>query len=372
LLPFEDGGIVDLQRNYAGNGSSLTFRHNIANSTNKVQIGYDLAIQQDNRLRFNNLEGIKGERSFDQKESFSSLGFFIVDHFSYGDFLLSGGIRYDINHLKAKDKFLTDGDGSDDISLHSLNPSIGINYSLNHQHHLFGNFSTSFETPALSELSANPSGEGGFNLALKPQKANNIELGYKIKNESMSAEIAIFHIQTDNDLVPYELEEFPDRTFFRNAGSTKRSGIEFFYSQALLRNVKLKASYTYSDFTYDNFETASGNFNYNMLPGIPRHLATISFDYLNKSGLTASLQSRYVGELYTNDSNSVSDDNYSVVNLNIGFKIKTNHAIVSPFIGINNMFNTKYNDNVRINAFGGRFYEPAPGLNVFGGVRFEI
>ncbi|MDH5413060.1 MAG: TonB-dependent receptor, partial [Flavobacteriaceae bacterium] len=297
---------------------------------------------------------------------------FIVDHFTYGDFLLSGGIRYDRNHLKAKDKFLTDGDGSDDISLHSLNPSIGINYSLKHQQHLFGNFSTSFETPALSELSANPSGEGGFNLTLKPQKASNIELGYKIKNESMWVEIAIFHIQTDNDLVPYELEEFPDRTFFRNAGSTKRSGIEFFYSQALLRNVKLKASYTYSDFTYDDFETSSGNFNDNMLPGIPRHLATISFDYFNRSQLTASLQSRYVGKLYTNDSNSVSDDNYSVVNLNIGYKIKTNHVIISPFIGINNMFNTKYNDNIRINAFGGRFYEPAPEFNVFGGVRFEL
>jgi iron complex outermembrane receptor protein len=372
LLPFEDGGIVDLERNYAGNASSLTFRHNIANNTNKVQIGYDLAIQKDNRLRFNNLEGNKGDRSFDQKESFSSFGFFIVDHFSSGDFLLSGGIRYDRNHLKAKDKFLTDGDGSDDISLHSLNPSIGLNYSLNNQHHLFANFSTSFETPALSELSANPSGEGGFNIALEPQKARNIEIGYKIKSGSLLAEIVLFHIKTDNDLVPYELEDFPDRTFFRNAGSTKRSGIEFFYSQALLRNINLKASYTYSDFSYDDYETSSGNFNDNKLPGIPKHLATISFDYLNKSGLNARLQSRFVGKLFTNDSNSVSDDNYSVVNLNIGYKIKTDHAIISPFIGINNMFNTKYNDNIRINAFGGRFYEPAPGLNIFGGVRFQI
>ena len=188
----------------------------------------------------------------------------------------------------------------------------------------------------------------------------------------MSAEISLFHIKTDNDLVPYELEDFPDRTFFRNAGSTQRNGIELFYSQDLVRNINLKASYTFSDFSYDKFETSSGNYNDNLLPGIPRHLATISFDYLNQSGLTASLQSKYVGELFTNDKNSVSDDNYSVVNLNIGYKIETNRTVIFPFLVINNIFDTKYNDNIRINAFGGRYYEPAPGLHIFGGLRFEI
>ena len=372
LLPFEIGGIVDLERNYAGNGSSLTFKHNIANNTNKVQIGYDLATQADNRLRFNNLDGKEGERSFEQKESFTSLGFFIVDHFSFGDFLLRAGIRYDRDHLKAKDRFLSDGDASDKIILNSVNPSIGLNYTVNNEHYFISNFSTSFETPALSELSANPSGEGGFNIALKPQKASNIEIGYKIKKGSLSAEISLFHIKTDNDLVPYELEDFPDRTFFRNAGSTKRNGIELFYSQDLIRNINLKASYTFSDFSYDKYETSSGNYNDNLLPGIPRHLATISIDYRNQSGLTASLQSKFVGELFTNDNNSVSDNNYSVVNLNIGYKIETNRTVISPFLGINNIFDTKYNDNIRINAFGGRYYEPAPGLHIFGGLRFEI
>jgi iron complex outermembrane receptor protein len=32
------------------------------------------------------------------------------------------------------------------------------------------------------------------------------------------------------------------------------------------------------------------------------------------------------------------------------------------------LFDEKYNSNVRINAFGGRFFEPAPDLNVYGGL----
>ena len=372
LLPFEDGGIVNLNRKYLGNGSNFTFTHKNSNHTNKFQIGYDFAIQQDSRLRFINLEGVEGEKSFGQKESFMSFGFFALDHYSFGDFLLRTGIRYDSNRLKAKDKFLSDGDDSGEVLLNSFNPSIGLNYKVNNNNHLFSNFSTSFETPALSELSANPSGEGGFNEELKAQRARNFELGYKFKRKNTFAEMTLFYIETDNDLVPFELENFPDRTFFRNAGSSKRRGLELFYSKELVKNFKLMTSYTYSDFRYSTYETSSESFNGKYLPGIPKHLATFSVDYQNDAGLTLSLQSKYVGDLYTNDSNSVRDDDYSLFNLNIGFKIKSKQILLLPFLGINNVFDTKYNDNIRINDFGGRYYEPAPGFNMFGGIRAQL
>ena len=38
------------------------------------------------------------------------------------------------------------------------------------------------------------------------------------------------------------------------------------------------------------------------------------------------------------------------------------------FAGINNLFNVQYFDNIRLNAFGKRYYEPAPGRNLFFGV----
>jgi iron complex outermembrane receptor protein len=41
---------------------------------------------------------------------------------------------------------------------------------------------------------------------------------------------------------------------------------------------------------------------------------------------------------------------------------------VSPFVGINNLFDESYNSNIRINAFGARYYEPAPDRNFYGGV----
>jgi iron complex outermembrane receptor protein len=42
-----------------------------------------------------------------------------------------------------------------------------------------------------------------------------------------------------------------------------------------------------------------------------------------------------------------------------------------PFVGINNALGATYNDNIRINAFGGRYFEPAAGTTVFGGLRIR-
>jgi len=61
-----------------------------------------------------------------------------------------------------------------------------------------------------------------------------------------------------------------------------------------------------------------------------------------------------------------------VTNLSASQKIKINRINMIPFLGINNLTNTSYFDNIRINAFGGRFYEPAPGIYGYGGIKFEL
>ena len=42
------------------------------------------------------------------------------------------------------------------------------------------------------------------------------------------------------------------------------------------------------------------------------------------------------------------------------------------FAGINNLFDRKYNDNIRINAWGKRYYEPAPMRNFYFGVSYAF
>ncbi len=371
-LPFEFGGIIDLDRFYHGHGSNLSLKSTFNENKNTVQVGYELAFQNDTRQRYRNSEGIQGEETLNQKELFNSIGMYAIDHFTIGKFLLRAGIRYDTNKLEAKDAFLGNGDDSGAINLNSFNYSLGVNYNIYKHHYLFTGISTSFETPVLSELSSNPNNSGGFNENLKAQNAVNYEIGYKLNVKNTVAEVSLFYIPTKNDIVPFELEAFPDRDFFRNAGSTIRKGIEVFVKQKIIKNVTANTSYTYSEFEYKNYELPSGDFKGKALPGIPKHRITLNTTFANVNGFFVALQGQHVGTLYANDSNSVKDESYTVLNLNLKYDLKLKQFKLTPFLGFNNLLNTKYNDNIRINAFGGRYFEPAPEFNVFGGLRFRI
>ncbi|MEP0478906.1 MAG: TonB-dependent receptor plug domain-containing protein, partial [Nonlabens sp.] len=124
-LPFEFGGLIDLGRDYVGQGANITY----SKGKNTLKAGYDFGYQNDDRQRFRNLEGIKGEQTLDQKERFTNLGIYVTDHLELDKWYLTGGIRFDYNKLTAVDEFLDNGDDSGDITLNSLNPSIGASYA---------------------------------------------------------------------------------------------------------------------------------------------------------------------------------------------------------------------------------------------------
>ena len=64
----------------------------------------------------------------------------------------------------------------------------------------------------------------------------------------------------------------------------------------------------------------------------------------------------------------VETGDYLVSNLRAGYRRAGEHWEISPFVGINNLFDEKYIGNVRLNASFGRYYEPAPERNVYVGV----
>jgi iron complex outermembrane receptor protein len=74
------------------------------------------------------------------------------------------------------------------------------------------------------------------------------------------------------------------------------------------------------------------------------------------------------GDQYADNANAVKESGYTLANFRLGFEKEFDSMTVSPFLGINNLADETYNANIRINAFGGRYYEPAPGRNAYAGV----
>jgi iron complex outermembrane receptor protein len=295
-LPFENGGIIDLFRNYYGLGTRLTYKETQEQFTHRWQLGIENSSQRDQRERFLNLKGNQGDSVFSQEERFGNFGVSLLDELQWEKVLIRTGLRYDYQTLGVN----TDTDNQEYTV---LNPSIGLSYAIAKNQRVFVNFSTSFETPTLSELSANPSGEEGLNLDLNPSKAINYELGWKCQTALAYFEATSFYIQSSNEILPYELEDFPGRSFYRNVGATIRYGLEL--AATLQWNQwAFQASLTQAQYQFDQENEADG-LDGKSLPGIPNSQLFFQLDYTSQADWKWVLSGEHVGSFYADNTNSV-------------------------------------------------------------------
>ncbi len=238
---------------------------------------------------------------------------------------------------------------------------------------MYANVTSNFEAPTLNELSANPNATGGFNPGLRAQKAVSGEWGLKVRIiPPLRLETALFLIRLRDEFVPYQLADFPGRSFYRNAGRSQRQGLEASLLWSIRPDMTFTLNYTYSDFRYTEYVSDNLNYNNNRTPGIPRHLAFGEWRWASKKGLTTMIQLRQVGRFYANDANTVQNDAYSLATLRAGYRHQFRQWAIEPFIGVNNLFNTGYNANVLINAVGDRYFEPGAAGYLYGGLKVMI
>lgn len=373
-LPTAAGGIVALQRGYAGGGVNWTHGQRIGLLHWQSQLGFDLDAQRDDRQRYNNNEGSRAALTFDQRETFRSLGAYWLNQVSLREKIhLTAHLRFDAVQLRAADRFIADGNDSDMRTLRNLSPIIGANWLFSKKIALYGNLATSFETPALTELSANPSGRGGFNPELRQQRAVSMELGFKgLVFKNLRFEAALFHTRAQGEFVPFELGSLPSRIFYRNAGRSLRRGLETTLHWQPSTVFSVTANCAASVFHYAEYTVGAFNFSGKSLPGLPNFTAFAEPRYQHPKGGYAALQVVRTGRFFADDANFERIPAYTVLNLRGGWLVRLPKMQVEPFVGLNNLSRTRYFSNIRLNAAGARYFEPATGLGWYAGVRVRV
>ena len=112
------------------------------------------------------------------------------------------------------------------------------------------------------------------------------------------------------------------------------------------------------------------DFSGSKLPGLPESFAYFGIRFENESGLNMNFNLNYSGDLFANNANSVKVQAYTVSNFRLSYNINKRNWKILPYMGMNNIFDTEFNSNIRINAFGSRYYEPAPERNSYLGITF--
>jgi len=350
-LPFEEGGQVQFERNFYGISNLISLKTNLFEIPFKLSLGFDIESQIDLRERYNNLNGIRGKKVFKQDEFFLNQAFFTEQKISFSkDFDIFLGFRYDINRIKAIDRYLINGNLAGNRNLFNLSPKLGFVHILKNIS-IYSNISSNFETPTLNELSNNPNGEVGFNEKLNPQLSKQFEFGLKGFNNLLTYNLALFIIDIKNEFIPYEIERLPGRNFFRNSGRSKRNGFELSFNIDISNTLNFNTSYTFSSFKYINFNLIDINYNDNYTPGIPKNLFYSKIFSKNKSGFNYKLIFRFNDKIYLDDSNTNFTNSTSILDLRITNDFNFIQNQFKFIFGVNNILNQKYYSNIRINAW---------------------
>jgi iron complex outermembrane receptor protein len=362
-LPLAANGQTSYDRWFAGVGAQRTFRREWLGLPNQLTVGVDLESQRDERSRNNNLVGgATGALTQRQRESADSRGVFLENQLSLTDaWLLTTGVRYDNVRLRAKDRYLSDGNASGGQTLDDWNYSLGLSRQLGAHHVLYARYATSFETPTINEL-ANPEG-GGFNPSLGPAQATNREIGFKGEHPGLRYEAVVYSMRIEDELVPV----VDGRTFYTNAGRSSRDGVELSAQWLAGQYWRLTGAWSYNDYRFDRFENNDGN----RIAGIPRQSLFAELGY-DREDWYARINLTAHDHQYADNANDSRVAGYAVTNARVGWRLLDGDQRWEPYLGIDNLFGRDYYDNLRINDNFGRYYEPAPGRTLYAGVKLTF
>lgn len=314
-----------------------------------------------------------------QFERVSELGPFVQGVFALTPHVsVTAGLRYDRVSFGAEDRHLSDGaDDSGSRLMDAVSGTVGVSVSPTRAVTAYGNVGTSFETPTTTELANRPTGAGGFNPDLEPQTATNFEIGARgVVAGRGNWSAALFQADVRDELISFEVPGGQGRRFFRNAGRARHRGIEVGGGVGLVPGLDLVGSWTYSNFEYTEYRVGSFDLKGRALPGIPEHALRLGLrvepDFAR--GLWADVDVAHSSSVGVDDTLAAAApaDAWWMTNVRLGWRGSVGRVRVDPFVALNNAFNGHYVGSVVINAALGRYYEPAPGRNLYLGFTLGV
>ena len=254
-------------------------------------------------------------------------------------------------------------------------PRIALVYKVNQWSGIHGSISSGFSPPTIAEVRTN---EGSINLDLEAERGINYEAGYRGKFGIFNVDVTAFYFQLDQTITSYTNEQ--GVVLFRNAGSTDQKGVEVSLDYVLLRNqntffqeVKLNHAFTGHYFSFGDYESGGNDFSGNQLTGVAPNTLVNILDIRTKPGFYLNFTHQYVDEIPLNDANTVFQDAYNLVGSRIGWRSTLGSRWdVEAYGGVDNLLDEQYSLGNDLNAFANRYFQPAPGINFYGGIKVGL
>jgi iron complex outermembrane recepter protein len=373
--PTSSGGVVQLDRNYAG--AALRFSSTLGDWRFSLGAEYDL--MDERRRGFINNLGTQGELKRDEDDEVSATDFYAQAEWRFAErWSAHAGLRTSRVEFESEDHFIVPGnpDDSGTRKYSETTPVAGLLFRYSNRTSFYGSYGEGFETPTFAELAHQNPPATGLNFALEASRSRHAELGAKtILPKVARVNAAIFAIETRDEIVVDV--NTGGRTTFKNAARTERLGFELAAQSAMPGPFGYQLAYTYLDATYrEGFSsTVQGNTVTvpagNELPGVPKHQAYGQLSYRQQRFYTY-LEALYRAKVPVNDANSEFADAYTVFNL-VGALVQQGPGWrISEYVRMDNVTDRNYVGSVIVNEGNGRFYEPSPRRSMSAGIQASL
>ncbi|HED2272317.1 TPA: TonB-dependent receptor [Klebsiella quasipneumoniae subsp. quasipneumoniae] len=371
LKPSHAGGVIDLTRHYQGIDTRLTHRGELLVPVT-LTAGLDYENMSERRKGYENFVMVNGAPQYGEQGALRrnernlmwNVDPYLQTQWQLTDKLsLDAGVRYSSVWFDSNDYYITPGNGDDsgDASYHKWLPAGSLKYALTDTWNVYLSAGRGFETPTINELSYRADNQSGLNFGLKPSTNDTVEIGSKTRIGNGLLTAALFQTDTDNEIVVDSSSG--GRTSYKNAGKTRRQGMELGLDQQFGESWRLKAAWTWLDATYRTNVCGDASCNGNRIPGIARNMGYASFGYQPEQGWYAGSDIRYMSDIMANDENTAKAPSWTVVGLTTGYKWSYGRMDMDLFGRVDNLFDREYVGSVIVNESNGRYYEPAPGRN---------
>lgn len=274
-------------------------------------------------------------------------------------------------------------------STNNISPRLSLLKNWNDRVSAYASFSYGFTPPQGGQFSDFRNIDGTFNKYLQSSVGTNLEAGLKFNsaNRKLYGEAIGYRFFIDDAIIPVlvPVSAGVDVERKENAGKVEQLGFEATLGynfinagKGAVRDASLRLSYTYNDFTYDNYQTyrsfgfppstVAVDFSGKTVPGTVPHNLFAALDLDFKPGLYANAALYYYSAQFLNDANTDAYDGYALLNVKAGCKRRVfGDLALHVYGGINNVLDTQYSGLLAYNSSFG-YFNPAPGINYFAGV----
>jgi iron complex outermembrane receptor protein len=250
---------------------------------------------------------------------------------------------------------------------------VGVTWNPTRDFGMYASWGQGFLPPSTEELSNNPDGFGGFNRHLVPATSEGEEVGARGSLRSnLAYDVAVFHLDTENDFGRYRVASRPLETFYQNAGTSHRWGLETGIAWRPVDPLSVQLAYTWSDFKYGTVQTVDGgSYRGTWLPNSPANQAYLDVELRPCRNVVLGAGAEMQSRAYVDQSNATWIPEYTLVNVRAAYRWSGIGRSAEFFVNVTNAGNVEYIAFTEPDP-DGNSYQPGPTRQVFAGVRLTL